>query len=261
MIRLKIIANRIRASASGYDRFGAISPPIGTTLTQMQSASAPGAIVYSDSATAYVPEFQKYISEIAAIGAAAGGTGFTDTGLVQAHGDIALLSIMSILGPGENPGQSLKDTGYLPVDTYLDVGTTLSNWGLDEYEAARAAGVCAPYNEETEGLQFMSGIATDALSLIALTTYDGFIGDSANDINAPKVKKLQTTQLIDEVLLDLQTFLSSEQSQGRALGYVLKQGVGPGSNVLWVENGVQKTPTADNIVVKLTVTESPVSAA
>lgn len=215
------------SSLAHWGRKARLSPPIGSSLATMVAAAEPGVANYRHERACYSPGWRKFISEIGAIGSTAGGTGFTDDGVVQTHGDIVLLSLDSLLNPEENSAQA---TDLIPRSLYVGVESSIANWTIDDYIAAKAAGICAPFMHETEGPQYMSYVTTvDPNSLPSQVPAQRVkladnLTDSVAEFQGPFVKKLRTDARRTALLTKLQEFLQSYLDDERIAGFTAEEG-------------------------------------
>jgi hypothetical protein len=227
-VRLALKQNALDGSGSAYGRKAIVSPPLGTTLATATGSAAPGVGAYRNERVFYTFGWQKFIPEIAAAGAA-GGIGFNDAGIVEVHGDVVLASLCSLLNPEENPAQA---TDFIPA-FYVGVEGALSAWDIDDYKAAKAAGICAPVFDEVEGAQFQSGVTSvDPLTSpsqvpMARVRLADFLTDSVAEFQRKYVKKLGTERRKDQLLGDLQSFLDGLVSAERVAANEVSQGEGP----------------------------------
>jgi hypothetical protein len=255
-IRRQLKQNAIDTSGLGhYGRKAILAPPIGTTLDAMSAAAEPGVGAYRHERVSYVPEWRKYVPEIAALGSAVGGPGFTDDGLVEVHGDIVAASLDSLLAPEENPAQT---TDKIP-SSYVGVGSALASWGPDEYVRAKAAGIEAPYVDEDEGAQFMSGVTS--VDPIAFPTQApksrvrlaDFLTDSLADFDKPYVKKLKTEERAAQLLSKTQEFLQGLQDAERIGPFDVTEGSAPARGVFVLNLRIEPLDSMDEIVLRATI--------
>jgi hypothetical protein len=255
-IRRQLRQNAIDTSGLGhYGRKSLLVPPIGTTLDAMSASTEPGVGAYRHERVSFVPEWRKYVPEIAALGSASGGPGFTDDGIVEVHGDIVAASLDSLLAPEENPAQT---TDKIP-SSYVGVGSALASWGPDEYIRAKAAGIEAPYVDEDEGAQFMSGV-TSVDPLAAPTQAPksrvrlaDFITDSLADFDKPYVKKLKTEERAAQLLSKTQEFLQGLQDAERIGLFDVTEGTAPARGAFVLNLRVEPLDSMDEIVLRATI--------
>lgn len=179
-----------------YIRSGAL----GITKAQMKVDLA---LIRSDRVWYTWPGWQVIIPEIQARGAA-GGLGFTDSGVItlRAHGTLAKLS--ALLPPEENAGQQTALlTNFFAIE---DVGVLTA----DDYKDLKASGVCAPRFDDGVAI-FQSGVTTDLTNgrkTQARRKMADFIQDSLARGLAPYVKKLNTDSRRDACVTAVDGFLS-----------------------------------------------------
>ena len=197
--------NAVNATATGHRaRKAVFAPPLATSRADAKASAGIGVgNVGREQRMFYVfPGFATFIPEIAAKGSA-GGTGFTDDGIIDVRGDSFYASVASILPPEENRGQQLSDTNYgtLPAVALEDaynkeqggIGLT-----INDYIDFKANGIIAPRNDRVAGLIFQSDVtsvnpATQPALVDAKRRFMGdFIIDSLSDIAVGYVKKLNT---------------------------------------------------------------------
>jgi hypothetical protein len=197
-----------------------------------------------------VPGFRKYIPEIAALGSALGGGGFTDTGVVEVHGDIVAASLCSLLNPEENPAQA---TNLIP-STYVDVESALQSWDEPDYETAKANGIMAPFFDENEGAQFGSGVTSvdpasyPSQAAGARAKMADFCTDTMADFDRPYVKKLQTLDRQNLLLTKTQEFLQGLKDAQRIKDFRVNPGASPVRNVFVIDWAVEMLEEFGSIV-------------
>lgn len=262
VVRAALRTNALNASSKAYGRKAVISPPIGTSLATMQTSASPGVGTYRAERVVYCPGWTKYISEIAALGAALGGAGFTDDGLVEVHGDIVAASVMSLLNPEENPAQA---TSFIPRDLYVGVENAIVSWGEDEYAAAKAAGIMAPCYDENEGPGFMSGVTSvDPLAYpsqapVARVRFADFLTDSVQEFQKPYVK-LPATETRKALLQGkLEEFLQGLQDVERVEKFKVSEGQKPAANTYLLNWAVEMIDSLDNIINATSIGEGAIS--
>lgn len=255
-VRRALKQNALDTSGTGhYGRKALLAPPIGTSLDAMSGASEPGVGAYRNERVSYVPEWRKYIPEIAALGSASGGPGFVDDGIVEVHGDVVAASLDSLLNPEENPAQT---TDKIP-SSYVSIGTALATWGPDEYIRAKAAGIEAPYVDEDEGAQFMSGVTSVDPLLFpaqvpkARVRLADFITDSLADFDKPYVKKLKTEERAAQLLTKTHEFLEGLQGAERIGPFDVTEGTAPARRVYVLNIRVEQLDSMDDIVLRATI--------
>lgn len=259
--RTACLENAKLASANGcFGRRAYVSPPIGTTLTTMTSSAAPGITAgLRHERCAYSPGWRKFIAEIGTVGAT-GGVGFNDTGIVEVHGDIVLASLASLLSPGENPAQT---TELLP-STYVGVESAIAGWTMEDYQLAKAAGICAPRYHETEGAQFQSGVTTvDRAAYpsqvpLARVILADFLTDSIAEMESPYVKQLKTPSRVDGILGRIEEFLQGEVDGERIAAKDVKQGPAL-RRALVIDWKAEPFDSMDSIVNRTTIGEGAIT--
>lgn len=206
-VKQRIKANAIAASAAGFfGRKAIIRGSIGWTQSQ---AITDVALNRSERVFYTYPGLTPTIPEISILGAAVGGPGFTDSGVITVGADGALGTIDCLLAPEEDPGQA---TGL--IDQFTDVEPQSPPFTIDSYKAFKAAGICAPRLDQRDGLLFQSGVTT---SLIASLTdqnrmkMSDYIGDSLAIAFGPYSKTLATIARRDGVESAGTQFLSGLQ--------------------------------------------------
>lgn len=260
--RAALRTNALNASAKSYGRKTCMSPPLGSSLTTMVTSASPGVGTYRDERVSYQPGWTKYISEIAALGSALGGAGFTDTGLVETHGDIVAASVMSILNPEENPAQA---TEVIPRELYVGVEAALATWGEDEYALAKANGIMAPVYDELEGPQFMSGCTSvDPASFpaqvpIARVRLADFATDSVAEFQKPYVKKLATEVRKGILFAKLNEFLQDLKDAERIADFTVSEGAKVAKNTYALQWAIEPLESMDNIINLTSIGEGAIS--
>jgi hypothetical protein len=259
-VRAAIKQNNLDASGSGcFGRKSAIAAPLGSSLATLQTYVA----TYRDERTFFATGWTKYISEIAALGSVLGGTGFTDSGNIEVHGDLPLLSLCSILPPEENPAQG---TTLLPT-TYVAVEGALSAWGVDEYTLAQSSGICASAWDEVEGPQYMSGVTSvdptqtpGRITMQRIKMAD-YLTDSVAEYQKPYVKKLPTAQRVTALLGGLQAFLQTLKDNQRITDFSVAQGtpIAGFPRLFFIDWAVTITPSMDVIVNKTQISETAIT--
>jgi len=121
------------------------------------AAIADVALYRSDRLNYSYPGWEVRIPEIATVGAAAGGAGFTDDGVITIGSDGPLAFINSVLPPEENPGQ---DTGLLK-DFVIGIESIPQEFNRELYTAFKAAGICAPRVDQRGVPVYQSEVTSD----------------------------------------------------------------------------------------------------
>lgn len=161
------------------------------------------------------PGWRTRIPEIAAVGATAGGQGFTDNGEIVIGGDGPLAYLSTALRPEENIGQETNLLGFL-----LGVEPIEADFNIDLYIAFKAAGICAPRVNRAGQAVYQSEVTTDLTP--GRTTqkrrrFADFVQDSLGDLLRPFSKRLLTDSReasIDAVITNfLRVLLSADQPE------------------------------------------------
>lgn len=235
-----------------------LAPPIGTSLATMRSAVEPAVTMYRHERAQYTPGVRKYISEIAALGATLGGLGFSDDGIVEAHGDIFKASLDSMLNPEENACQT---TEFVPTDVVKGVESAIAGWDIDDYIAAKAAGICAPiWNATAAQVEFESGVTTVDKSAYPAQVPEqriklaDWLTDSVAAFETPHIKKLKTPERATMLLTKIEEFLSALKDAGRIADYSVNEGK-PIRRALVIDWRVEPLDSMDAIINRTTIGE------
>lgn len=159
----------------------------------------------SDRVAYTYPGWQVRIPEIATRGAA-GGLGFTDSGIITVRGDGPLTTLCAILNPEENPGQATD-----LVENFFeleDIGRALE---IGDYRAFKAAGIAAPIVDEDTGPEYQSGVTTSLVSgreTLQRRKMADFIQDSLARLAKPFQKTLNRRSNRDALTVRFDSFLS-----------------------------------------------------
>jgi len=195
-VRAAMKQNAIDASAGGcFGRVAFIRPPLGTSRAVAKGSSQPGRSSYEGDRCVYCyPGVQKYIPEIAAVGAS-GGTGFTDDGVVNAGADMAVASLCSNLNPEEDVGQ--ETSGIVDWILGLESGNAdLADLTIDDYISFKANAIAAFRVNGTAVLQSSTTtvpFTTDPeAAKLNRRRFTDFYQDSVARFSGPFVKKLST---------------------------------------------------------------------
>lgn len=184
------------------------SAPIGFSPSQ---AIADVANFRTDRLSYTYPGWLVRIPEIAERGSA-GGLGFTDDGIITVRADASLTTLMAVLNPEENPAQQTEGI----IDQYFeleDIGRTLER---SDYEAFKAAGICAPIVDDQEGPQFQSGVTSSLTSgreTIQRRQMADFIQDSLANLGRPFQKRVNRPVERDALTNQFDSFLSGLLSE------------------------------------------------
>lgn len=221
--------NAIRATSQGLAaRKAIVRPLLGTTRDAAQASTGTGVgnIGRDERAVYAFPGFKTQIPEIAAVGAANGGTGFTDDGVIQVGSDSFYAQVRSILPPEEDAGQQLSDTNVVALNVLaLEDAYDPDEGGVDlqieDYIAFKAAGICAPRISRTAGAHFMSDVTSvdpnsEPAKVPANRRYFAdFIMDTLGDIGLKFVKKLNTPNRNRALLQEIRGFLKILKSENQ----------------------------------------------
>lgn len=196
-------ANAIQASEGGlYGRKFITGAPLGYSLAQARTDVANWR---TDRLFYTYPGWQVRIPEIAFKGTA-GGAGFTADGIITVRADMPLATICSQLPPENNPGQQTN-----LIDAFFQVESVGVNFGINEYKALKAAGICAPRKDRVSGSIYQSGITSDLTSgrvTQLRRKMADFIQDSQAELLIPYIKMPATQARRDSVRAVLEQFLS-----------------------------------------------------
>lgn len=218
--------NAIDATAAGLAaRKAIVRPLLGTTRATARAASGFGVgNVGRDERVFYVfPGCTMYVPEIASIGSAVGGLGFTDDGIIEVGADSFYASVRSILPPEENAGQRLTDTnaGDLRILSLEDAYNPEAG-GYDlvlaDYKSFKANGIIALKRDRTVGWVFMSDVTSvdPALDPAKVEASRRFLADYVMDtlfsISVKYIKKLGTPGRKQALLSEIRSFLRDLQS-------------------------------------------------
>lgn len=198
--------NATDATASGHRHRKAItSPAVGTSIVGAQASTGAGVGANRDRRTMYVfPGMAMQVPEIASLGAA-GGTGFTNDGVIDVTSNTFYAAVRSILAPEENAGQQLSDTNYGSLNVVgLEAAYDRTRGGqsltIQHYIAFKAAGIIAPRPDRVSGMVFQSDVTSvspvSSPSLVEAKRQfmADFLYDSLQDIAAQYAKKQNTIQ-------------------------------------------------------------------
>ncbi len=175
-------------------------------LTSGSSASIADVAQYRSDRVYYTTiPFKLYSPEIATRGAA-GGTGFTENGVIEVGGETALATLCCTLAPEEDPGQQTDLLG-----AWIGLGDIANAYSIETYTAFRAAGICAPRSDTfATGLFFQSGV-TSSLEVgrteIQRRDMADFVQDSCAILGLPYSKRNPTLQIKSSFLGDIDGFL------------------------------------------------------
>lgn len=182
---------------------------IGSTEAQALAAVAANR---SDRRFFTFPGWQTNIPEIATLGTA-GGTGFTPDGNITVGADGPLAMLRCLLNPEENIGQA---TGLIEQFFAVeDIGHVLQ---IDDYIAFKAAGICAPRRDPTDGSLYQDE-PTSSLTPGLLTqkrrAMADYIQDSIARLMGPYQKRLATTARRDGAEAVQNSFLGTLKAENQ----------------------------------------------
>lgn len=274
VINIKVRSNCRDATAEGHSaRKGAVSPPIGTSRSVATGSSGDGVgnVGREQRITYCFPGFAKRVPEIAALGTA-GGTGFTEDGVIQCPSHMVYASVRSVVNPEENAGQMLSDTNYglLPVVALEDAYNKEKAGGvgltMQDYINFKSSGIVAPRSDRTAGMVFQSDV-TSVLPQAQPSLVDNkrryfgdFLMDTLTNIGMQYEKKLNSDSrrvaFISEVESVLELLRSLNQPDASRLeDYIVRDETtkelrGAGFQILQV--AVRQYASMDYIVFRLT---------
>lgn len=187
-------------------------------LTADDAASIADVALYRSDRVYYTTiPLKQYVPEIAVRGAA-GGTGFTDSGVIDVGADAALATLCCSLAPEEDPGQQTNLLG-----AWLGTSEIAADYDIETYTAFRAAGICAPRTDSfASGLFFQSGVTSsleDGRTEIQRRNMADFVQDSLAILALPYSKRNPTVQVTSAFVGDCESFmagLKSEEAPDRA---------------------------------------------
>lgn len=227
VIRRGLRSNAIDASAIGHlGRKAIIRPPLATDKATAKLSSSPGVGAYRDQRVTYMfPGWSMLVPQIAAVGAVAGGTGFTDDGVIDVGSDTWMASVRSQLPPEQDAGQRLSDTNVGPLDVLAIQDAFNPDEGgigltIDDYISFEANGISAPRVDRTSGpLATHSDVTSvnptvDSSLVPNLRRYMAdFIQDSLSAFGSGQVKKLSTFLRRQAIQDQTQQFLATLKSE------------------------------------------------
>ena len=115
------------------------------------------------------------------------------------------------MNPEENPGQQTA-----LIEDFFQVEPVGLTFGINEYVALKAAGICAPRKDRVSGSIYQSGITsslTPGLLTQARRKMADFIQDTLGERMIPFSKRLNTEARRDSIRAIVEQFLSELQSQ------------------------------------------------
>lgn len=279
------------ASSIGVGRIAPVSPGVGNgTLTGTQSltvAAGSGTDGTAGSANFGVgsvdaagrderimyswPGVQFLVQEAVGIPIkTAIGTKTTD-GMLDCRGDMWLASVMSVLAPERNPGQSGS-----PVSDILSAISGFQRGapalGMNEYILMKQNGICGLRNDRTSGFIFQSGITTSLVSgqkninrrRMADYIQDSIAAATVDLVKQPLTKALKTS-IVSEIDAFLGGLLSPENPAAQRIdSYIIDQVSGntqatAAASIFVVIYKVRTTPTANEIVFQSEIGEGVIT--
>lgn len=265
--------NALDATGSGLRaRKAIVSPPLSTTRDDMKGITGVGVGVLRDERVFYVGVgFKTQIPEIASVGAR-GGLGFTDTGIVNVHGDGFYSGVRSLLPPEQNAGQRLADTnagGILVValEDFYDPEVGGISLTINDYISFKSNGIIVGRFTRESGWFFQSDVtsvdpAIDAQLAPANRRWlADFIIDTIGDIAIKFIKKLGTPSRRRTIIGEINSFLVGLQSPNQpentriALFSVVEDStdIQRQSGIMVINVKVQSQPDLQTIAVNVTV--------
>lgn len=271
-INAKLKSHVLTASSQGVGRMTVISPILAkkTLNGVITDTSGYGVAVNRSERVIYCwPGLRTFIPE--AVGQAIGtavGTQTTD-GILDTPSNAWLASILSVLPPENNPGQSGPpvDEVMAPV-LGLQRGAPQSTLDINGYTSLKQNGVCAPRIDRNDGAIFQSGVTTSLTAgqkNINRRRMADFIQDSIAARYNQMSKQLLTSALKDTIVSETVTFLSgllsiNNPAAQRIAGFLVdaKSGNTPqllAAGIYTVIAKVQTLASADEIVLSTLIGE------
>lgn len=266
------LSNAIAATSDGLLARKFISgDPLSTTIAGSIANVAQFAGPLSDRLFYVTKGLKVRVPEIAALGAASGGLGFTDDGIITVRPDGPLMSVCAQLPPENNPGQStalIED--FFEVDSF---GETLDR---QAYEAWKRNGIVAPRVDRQSGTVFQSGVTTStdpARETIARRKMADFIQDTAAELLNPFAKQLSKQARRDQIRGLWEGFLKGLEAEhnpnlARIVSATVDDGINAGNTpevlskgVYYLETRVRTLSSLDDIVVRTEIGEGVVTSA
>lgn len=223
-IRTALLANAAAASAVGVGRRAVTRPPIGTLPAAAIGSGDPGVGANRGDRNFYCyPHARQNIPELASLDPSA----TISSSRVLVGADAWMASLLSVLPPENNPGQSTQDVvsgGLLLPILELESGLTTTGqptaFTTTNYQQFQAAGVCALFRSPQLGeWVFMSGVTSvnpalfPSLARISRRNMADFIQDSLAAISLPYSKKPATDDRYDSLVAEMDDFLAGLLSE------------------------------------------------
>jgi hypothetical protein len=271
-IRTALKAHVLEASKRGRGRCAVISPDLGQqSVNAVNVDASPGVGATRDERVFYAwPGERTYIPEAVNYRLRTADTNTTVDGILDIRSDFRLLSILSNLPPERNPGQAAEPVPSL-MSSVLGLQRGVTDLGINEYTALRAAGIVALRIDRTAGPIYQSGVTSSLISgkkNINRRRMADFIQDSLAERAVQFSKLPLTTQLKDGLVAETDAFLTellspNNPSAQRINAYQVddKSGNTPdleAKGIFIVITRVRTTPTADFIVLQTEVGENVV---
>lgn len=210
------------ASQRGVGRVFISSPELTTVLTPNAAGAAadPGVGANRDERVFYSwPGVRIAVTEALNTPIATAVGVPTSDGILDVRMDSLLASILSVLPPERNPGQTAPpaagDGGVLSVVLGFQRGVDPAVFGLDAYTFLRAQGIAAIHFDQTLGPEIQSGVTTSLVpgqTNINRRRMQDFIDASISGILMPFSKLPVTTKLADSALGEVDNFLADLRS-------------------------------------------------
>ena len=218
--------NAIDATAEGLAaRKAIVRPPLGTFREDAKALTGVGVgnLGRDERAMYCFPGFKTQVPEIQAVGAANGGVGFTDDGVINVGADSFYAGVRSILNPEENAGQRLSDTNVVGLNVVgMEDAYDPERGGVDlvveDYKSFLQAGIIAPRISRTSGAIFQSDVTSVDPSVDKPKVdanrrfFADLVIDTLADIGIKFVKKLNTPNRNRALIQEIRGFLRLLQS-------------------------------------------------
>lgn len=274
-IRTALRSHVITASAEGPGRRACIRPPIGTTYANAIGDPAPGVGATRAERVNYCyPHFEQTLEELAELDP----TAAISSQYILIGADSAMASILSVLPPENNPGQSTSEffdggliNGYIRKleDGLISAGVP-TRFSLTNYIAMKAAGIAAlRYSNEISEWVFQSGVtsvnATQEPSRVRINRLHmaDFLEDSMAAIALRYNKKPRTSDRLNALIGDIVGFLElmlspSDTAKQRIDAYSVdtKSGNTPqlqGSGITVIITKIRTLDDLNQIVLQTTI--------
>jgi hypothetical protein len=269
-IRVALRQSALDASAEGaLGRRAVIRPPLGTTRFAAKADAQPGVGAYRNQRVLYAfPGVQTGVSQIAARGAA-GGVGFTDSGIIDVGFDGFVASVISQLPPEENPGQETTFLGGVLGIVSAATNPDVQSMTINDYTSFKANGIMAPRIADgtpviQSGVTSVDPQVNPSLKTSARRTMADFIQDTLARRVKAFGKKLATRARRAAVWGEIDQFLDSlanpeNVANQRIDSYSITDGTSPEHRALGLFRliiRVKTLPSLDSIVLEMTVGET-----